>query len=68
VFAATPPDLGSLEFVTFCSAALTFAFAVVGYCTRGSTRTAERMAFGGAISGLGIGFAVYFFGLVTGLY
>jgi len=68
VFAATPPDLGAPDFAMFCSAALTFAFAVLGYSTRKSARVTERMAFSGAIAGLGVGFAVYLFGLVTGLY
>jgi hypothetical protein len=68
VFAGVPPDLGSLEFVTLCSGALTFAFAVIGYGIRRSLRASERLAFVGAITGLGIGFAFYFFGLITGLY
>jgi len=67
MFAATPPDPGSLSFVTFPALVISFGWAGA-FVLREPKEKVQWKGFLGTLLGVGVGLVIYGFGLLSGLY
>jgi Flp pilus assembly protein protease CpaA len=68
VFASTPPDFGSPGTPAFVSGVVSFIWTLYAVVRGAEQDDILWAAFVGGFVGLGAGFALYAFSLLTGLY